>query len=819
MAPSNTAISGCLRQVVYYHLDNFSYENALFFAEKLSAQDPRSPDSSYLLALAHYHNADFRSAYEVSRSHAARGTNICSAWIFAQSCLQLERWRDGINALEKIRNVVVQRNSIGQHSASIRAPHPDLSSVLCLLGKLYRGYDDKKKAVYCFEESLKVNPMQWDAFTALCDMGVNVRVQNIFRMSDTLIQSFDPNVDDSKPNDNVLTRKNTKSLVSDSHDPFETGIRPPDSSFGVYQSENGTSDFLSKIAAARSKLGVSSSNTIAVSNSEGLETPPNSNGSSDNSRAPYLDAPSVASRRLRERNADLGGTEAPSKMMYRLGATKRTTRSQDKAEQPIEVFEAPLAPVSSRYATTAAERKRTVSGHPVRPPSAVANHSDDPPAAPQRRSARLNMFRPTASKANSSLTSGANVTRELKKPRPTISRLIRPDGTGASVGRVVSGNRKPIEENIMDVEMTEGSRGAKDKESAPAVAPKATTEVDTLKIEESLKWLLELLRKIATGYSELAQFRPPEAVHAFQTVPKVQQETPWVLSHLGKAQLEQSAFIEAEKCFRKLRSIAPTRLKDMELYSTILWQLKRETDLSFLAHELIDVAWHSPEAWCSLGNAWSLSQDHEQALRCFKRATQLNPKFAYAFTLQGHEHMDNEEYEKALTAYRQAIAADRRHYKAYFGIGQVYRKLGNFERAFMHYQIAANINPSNPVLLCAIGTALEKQKNAAEALIYYSKATELFPKATDTRYKKARALMTLGEMDAARRELLILKDQVPDEAPVHFLLGKLYRNINQKQLAVRHFTNALALDPKASLQIKEAIETFEEDIQMDDSIA
>ncbi|KAL5624836.1 hypothetical protein BROUX41_004896 [Berkeleyomyces rouxiae] len=818
MAPSNTAISGCLRQVVYYHLDNFSYENALFFAEKLSAQDPRSPESSYLLALAHYHNADFRSAYEVSRSHAARGTNICSAWIFAQSCLQLERWRDGINALEKIKSIMTQRNSIGQHSASIRAPYPDLGSVLCLLGKLYRGYDDKKKAVYCFEEALRANVMQWDAFAALCDLGVNIRVQNVFRMSDTLIQSFDINVDDSKPTDHVLTRKNTKSFVSESHDPFENGMRPLDGSFGVYQSENGASDFMSKISAARSKLGVSSVNSTAISGSEGLETPPNSNGSSDNSRGSFPNAPYAGGRRLRERNADLGVGEAPSKMSYRLGATKRTTRSQDKAEVPIEVFEAPAAPATTRNNAAAVERKRTVSGHPVRPPSAAANHADDPPAAPQRRSARLNMFRPTASKTNSSLSSNTNTTRELKKPRPTISRLIRPDGTGSSVGRVVSGNRKPVEENGVDVDIAEGLRATKDKESTHGLAAKAA-EADTLKIEEPLKWLLDLLRKIGNGYYELSQFRPPEAVHAFQMIPKVQQETPWVLSHLGKAQLEQSSFIEAEKCFRKLRSIAPTRLKDMELYSTILWQLKRETDLSFLAHELIDVAWHSPEAWCSLGNAWSLSQDHEQALRCFKRATQLNPKFAYAFTLQGHEHMDNEEYEKALTAYRQAIAADRRHYKAYFGIGQVYRKLGNFERAFMHYQIAANINPSNPVLLCAIGTALEKQKNPAEALRYYSKATELFPKATDTRYKKARALMTLGEMEAARRELLILKDQVPDEAPVHFLLGKLYRNINQKQLAVRHFTNALALDPKASLQIKEAIESFEEDIQMDDSIA
>ncbi|KKA28287.1 hypothetical protein TD95_001842 [Thielaviopsis punctulata] len=789
MAPSNMAISGCLRQVIYYHLDNFSYGDALFFAEKLSAQDPRSPESAYLLALAHFRNGDFRSAYDASRSHATRGTSVCSSWIFAQSCFHLERWRDGINALEKIRGIVTQRSSIGQHSASARAPTPDLSSVLCLLGKLYRGQDDKRRAVNSFEDSLKANPMQWEAFTNLCDMGVTLRVPNMFKTSDSLVQSFNSNIDD-KTIDTALTRKNTKSIVSDPHDPFETSNRSQENGFGVYQSENGTADFMSKIAAARSKL-----NSTSHNNAHDIMDSPSASNISDHRSYPD-------NKHSMRRSSN--------RMMYHLEAPKRATRSQDKSDHPVDVFEAP--PAASRYAYT--ERKRTVAGHPVRPPPPAVNNLDDASQAPQRRSARLNMFRP-ASKVNAPSASNPT-TRELKKPRPAISRLIRPDGTMSSVGRVVSGNRKPIEENGDDIGMGENSRPSKDKEQAALLAAKAA-EADMLKMEEALRWLLDLLRKIATGYYELALFRPPEAVHAFQSISKVQQETPWVLSHLGKAQLEQSAFVEAEKCFRKLRSVAPARLKDMELYSTILWQLKREADLSFLAHELIDAAWHSPEAWCTLGNAWSLSQDHEQALRCFKRATQLNPKFAYAFTLQGHEHMDNEEYDKALTAYRMAILADRRHYKAYFGIGQVYRKLGSFDRAFMHYQMAASINPTNPVLLCAIGTALEKQKEPEEALHYYSKATELFPKATDTRYKKARALITLGDMEGARQELLILKDQVPDEAPVHFLLGKLYRNTNQKQLAVRHFTSALALDPKASIQIKEAIESFEEDIQMDDS--
>jgi anaphase-promoting complex subunit 3 len=86
------------------------------------------------------------------------------------------------------------------------------------------------------------------------------------------------------------------------------------------------------------------------------------------------------------------------------------------------------------------------------------------------------------------------------------------------------------------------------------------------------------------------------------------------------------------------------------------------------------------------------------------------------------------------------------------------------------------------------------------ALQAYSKAVDLAPRAAQTRYKKARALLAVGQLDAAQKELMILKDLAPDEATVHFLLGKLYRSMGEKQLSVRHFTIALALDPKVSQQ-------------------
>ncbi len=801
MAPTSTAISGQLRQIVYYHLDNLSYDNALFFAERLFAHEPRSSDSLYLLAVCHFRLGDYRSAYEFSKTAGHRGLNLGCAYIFAQTCLVIERYRDGITALEKAKGLWNNKGSFGKHSATTRAQHPDTSSVCCLLGKLYRAYDDKKKAIINFEEALKTNPFMWDAFTALCDMGVSVRTSNIFRLNETLVEGVHQN----QPIGNILNQKEanistsseplpkkatTRSANFDAADPFEPQRAMSANEVlggNLFSAGSGENDFMSRIQAARSRMAATLDSLGAP---EILETPTTSNHDS-NTRGLGYQAELLQAPNRRTRNAppaDSGLMDVPLKTGSRLGA-KRSQRAQDRHQEETNTETNPVLLRTTASTASGIERKRTVSGHLVQPRT-----QSEEPGAPQRRSARLNMFNRTNTKANSSASNiGGAATRELKKARPPVSRIVRPNPNGTNVGRAVSGNRKPLEENGMDVDHAEAPRVKEISQPAPIARP---VEPDSAKIEETLKYLVDLLRKFGTGYLALSQYQCAEALAAYNSLSRAHQDTPWVLSQVGRAYYEQAAYGEAEKYYRRLRTVAPTRLEDMEVYSTILWFLKRETDLSFLAHELVDASWHSPQAWCALGNAWSLARDHEQALRCFKRATQLNPKFAYAFTLQGHEHVANEEYEKALTAYRQAISADRRHYNAYYGIGRVYEKLGSYDKAYTHFHSASVINPTNAVLICCIGNVLEKQRQIVQALQFFSKATELAPHAAQTRYKKARALLALNQLDAAQKELEILKNLAPEEATVHFLLGKLYKTLNDKSSAVRHFTIALNLDPK-----------------------
>ena len=114
MAPSNPHIATQCRQLVYYHLDCNLLRNALFFAGRLQASEPRSTEASYLLALSHLKLGQIRAAYDTSKNAGSRGTHLGCSYVFAQACLGLERYEEGAKALEKSKGLWSVRNSWGK---------------------------------------------------------------------------------------------------------------------------------------------------------------------------------------------------------------------------------------------------------------------------------------------------------------------------------------------------------------------------------------------------------------------------------------------------------------------------------------------------------------------------------------------------------------------------------------------------------------------------------------------------------------------------------------------------------------------------------
>jgi anaphase-promoting complex subunit 3 len=116
MALSTGHVASQLRHLIYYQLDNNLIRNALFLAGRLHAFEPRSYEAQYLLALCHLHNGEVKAAFDCSQPSGSLGLHAGCAYVFAQTCLDLEKYLDGITALDRSKHLWATKNHWSKRS-------------------------------------------------------------------------------------------------------------------------------------------------------------------------------------------------------------------------------------------------------------------------------------------------------------------------------------------------------------------------------------------------------------------------------------------------------------------------------------------------------------------------------------------------------------------------------------------------------------------------------------------------------------------------------------------------------------------------------
>jgi len=341
---------------------------------------------------------------------------------------------------------------------------------------------------------------------------------------------------------------------------------------------------------------------------------------------------------------------------------------------------------------------------------------------------------------------------------------------------------------------------------AGSAVTSCTAQVAQLQ-RQSANGLMLLLQDLARAYQALTQYDCKTAVELFSALPPRHYHTGWVLCQLGRAHFEMTNYQKAEKVFSELHQMERHRTEGMELFSTVLWHLQHEVQLSALSQELTELDKMSPEAWCATGNCFSLQKEHDVAIRHFQRAIQVDPRFAYAYTLLGHEYVLVEELEKAMAAFRNSVRIDPRHYNAWYGIGMVYFKQEKFCLAEVHFNRALAINPQSSALLCHLGVVQHAMKRSDCALVTLKRAIEIDRRNPLCKFHRASVLCATDRHREALEELEELKDIVPRESLVYFLIGKVHKKLGNTHLALVNFSWAMDLDPKGTNNhIKEAID-------------
>uniref|UniRef100_A0A7S4N5K4 Uncharacterized protein n=1 Tax=Odontella aurita TaxID=265563 RepID=A0A7S4N5K4_9STRA len=228
--PSHESVERTYASLIQSYLSVLCHDNATFLAERMAAHSPRSPRAHYLLAVCHYRGGSPNRARSVLSGFFGTGggggggggggfiddvyggdiggresrdddendeeENFPSAmsYLLARCCLDLGRYGEAEDALLRSTRERFQRE--GASTAHLAAtedggasawaglkemdrwvlmtspcPVPNGAAGLNLLGTVCRRTNRGRRAVDYYRMSLKLDPMMWSSYEALCEMG------------------------------------------------------------------------------------------------------------------------------------------------------------------------------------------------------------------------------------------------------------------------------------------------------------------------------------------------------------------------------------------------------------------------------------------------------------------------------------------------------------------------------------------------------------------------------------------------------------------------------------------------------------------------
>lgn len=790
-----------VKAAIWHCLNHYAYPDAIFLAERLCAE-VESDETLFLLATCYYRAGKPNQAYAVLRGKGASCPQC--RFLLAKCCMDL-------NKLSEAESVLTGGDTLNTSALDkVVADFGDQAPfALQLLGKICTQTERGKCAAEAYNKALVLNPFLWQAFAELCHRGETPDPQKVFQVQH--LESFSM----CHGNNPVIALVNNQTDDNTSHSSL--GLGPTSGNVSC----NSTFD---------SSFHTVNSTPVQVvqcySQVPRLAYTPN--------ESPLANPlpPSTASKSSRLISALSYSSFSPLTPSFGILPLDSPAASDSLTFiSPVQSSNMLLEANEQKLLVKRASRPRTHVGHilnrketplqgKVFTQSGNTSHATQTAAAPPNSSLLAGHHGQNV-RRSSRLFSSNNYSVKENNKSPSRNKFVTPKSPSRkmktrNISKASLSNKSSYNElnernkssNVMECDKTETIAAPESKPSINVSSASVNAAQQAFLLQkQSAEGLMSLLREIGTAYQHLSLYSCRKAIECLEALPPQHFNTGWVLSLMGKAYFELSDFQTSIRYFREVRDREPHRTQMMEIMSTALWHLQREVELSALAQELVEQDRMSPAAWCATGNCFSLQKEHEAAIKFFQRAVQVDPSFAYAYTLLGHEYVTTEELDRAMSAFRSAVRLDSRHYNAWYGIGSIYSKEEQYQLAEFHFKKALAIHPHSSVLMCHIGVAQHALQKADKALRTLSDAVDNDPKNPLCKFHRASIFFAAGRYAEALKELEELKEIVPKESLVYYLTGKVHKKLGNSHLSLMHFSWATDLDPKgANSQIKDAID-------------
>lgn len=303
------------------------------------------------------------------------------------------------------------------------------------------------------------------------------------------------------------------------------------------------------------------------------------------------------------------------------------------------------------------------------------------------------------------------------------------------------------------------------------------------------------------GLSELRRAKTDEAIKVFQRAITIAPENTSYYKELGLALNSSAKYEEAAEHLKKVVKNDPNDFEAKNALGVALFesanfeeglkvleeanQMKpgNEITLMFLnvarsrqqkipqISEMIAFAKENPQdlnVRLHLVQLLTYARRFKEAEPYFAEIWKMNPPDVRVYEMIGTLRSTTGNYEKAAEAYRKSLEFGQSP-AAYLGLANVYAKNGQVSEAIAAYNKLFEIKPDSPNIMKLYADYLRDNGKRREALETYKRSLAMLPNSAPVLFNAGVLSAKLGDLDAAKQYLEILK---PIDPPLAKLLSR-----------------------------------------------
>lgn len=197
----------------------------------------------------------------------------------------------------------------------------------------------------------------------------------------------------------------------------------------------------------------------------------------------------------------------------------------------------------------------------------------------------------------------------------------------------------------------------------------------------------------------------------------------------------------------------PKNVDALKILATI-YQLKNDFEKARETYEnVLDLDANQESAWINLGNILRNQKKYINALDCFLKANELNPKNDFVLSQVAHTHRNLGDLEAASNCFVRACKLNPNNRYALNGLGLCHKDLDEHDAAIKCFEEILQHEPRHFEALCNLALTHRTLGNLDAALDFYNQALVINPQSAEAHFNRGIVLMLKEDFETGWSEI------------------------------------------------------------------